>query len=153
MSRTALALTLGLALAGSGCNWFRKKQPPPPPPPPPPQVVTPQTQPAPPKPAPQKVKPAPEPATPPPAPALGQILTNEQRAQYKREFDASLQVAQQALARVAGQPLSRDQAESANRIRSFVTQARETASRDPQAAAQLARRAEVLARDLLNSIR
>ena len=172
MSRTALLPIIALSLATGGC-WFKKKPPPAPPPPPapaptatqptptsPPTVQPPKREAPPPKPKPAAAEPAtplpsPVPQVPAPAPqapVLGPMLTTEQRAQYRQQYDGSLKVAQDALARIAGKPLTRDQAESANRIRSFISQARDAQARDPITAAQLARRAEILARDLLNSI-
>jgi hypothetical protein len=47
----------------------------------------------------------------------------------------------------------RARSEGAGLVRSFLSQADEAQSKDPSAAAQLARRAELLARDLLNSLR
>ncbi|MBI4893884.1 MAG: hypothetical protein HY821_24925, partial [Acidobacteria bacterium] len=63
------------------------------------------------------------------------------------------QFARQTLTRLTGRALSRDQAETASRIRSFLSQADEAQAKDPSLAAQLARRAELLARDLLNSVK
>ncbi len=114
-------------------------------PPPPAPVVHP------PKPKPE---PAQAPAQPPaPPPAFGQILTPQQQTEFRRSYQQSAQIARQTLSHLSGRALSRDQADTANRIRSFLSQADEAQSKDPSVAAQLARRAELLARDLLNSFR
>jgi len=119
--------------------------PPAPQPPPPAQVAHP------PKPKPE---PAQAPAQPPaPPPALGQILTPQQQTELRRSYQQSAQFARQTLSQLSGRALSQDQADTANRVRSFLSQADEAQSKDPSAAAQLARRAELLARDLLNSFR
>jgi hypothetical protein len=91
----------------------------------------------------------PTPAQPPPA--FGQILTPQQQAEFRRSYQQSAQFARQTLSQLSGRALSRDQADTANRIRSFLSQADEAQSKDPSAAAQLSRRAELLARDLLKS--
>ncbi len=173
------ALLAVLTLSSGGCNWFRRtpapKPPPTPAPAPAPATSTPE--PVPPAPAPSAPAPSPTPAAPqpstpapavhppkpksepapvvatppPPPPALGQILTPQQQAEFRRSYQQSAQFARQTLSRLSGRTLSRDQAETATRIRSFLSQADEAQSRDPAVAAQLARRAELLARDLLNS--
>lgn len=100
----------------------------------------------------------PKPSTPPPVqpappkPALGQILTPQQQAESRKAYQQSAQAARQALARIQGRALTRDQADSANRVRSFLKQADEAQAQDPSAAAQLARRAELLARDLVSGL-
>jgi len=108
--------------------------------------------PAPPPPAQPSATP-PSPTPTPPPPAFGQILTSQQQAEFRRSYQQSAQSARQALSQVSGRPLTRDQADTANRIRSFLSQADEAQPRDPAAAAQLARRAELLARDLLSSLK
>jgi len=118
-----------------------------PPPAPPAQVVHPPK----PKPEPAQSPAPPEPA--PPAPAFGQILTPQQQTELRRSYQQSAQFARQTLSQLSGRALSQDQADTANRIRSFLSQADEAQSKDPSVAAQLARRAELLARDLLNSLR
>ncbi|WP_321478188.1 hypothetical protein [uncultured Paludibaculum sp.] len=137
-----------------------QQQPQPQPEPPPAQQQPeppPQQQPVPVQLPPSKPKPAPAP-TPPPAPkpappAFGQILSPQQQTELRNSYQQSAKLARQVLNLVKGKALSRDQAESANRIRSFLLQADEAQAKDPAAAAQLAHRAEVLARDLQSSIR
>jgi hypothetical protein len=91
--------------------------------------------------------------TVPVPPAFGQILTPQQQADFRKSYQQSAQSARQALGQIAGRALTRDQADTANRIRSFLSQADEAQPKDLSTAAQLARRAELLARDLLSSIR
>jgi hypothetical protein len=71
----------------------------------------------------------------------------------RRSYQQSAQFARQTLSQLSGRALSQDQADTANRVRSFLSQADEAQSKDASVAAQLARRAELLARDLLNSFR
>jgi outer membrane biosynthesis protein TonB len=182
-SRPAIfALLAVMALSAGGCKSSRRTAAPAPPPPPvsasapaasPPAPVVPPPKPkpepaqetAPPAPQPpppaQVVpppKPKPEPAQapaqpPPPSPAFGQILTPQQQTELRRSYQQSAQFARQTLSQLSGRALSQDQADTANRVRSFLSQADEAQSKDPSVAAQLARRAELLARDLLNSFR
>lgn len=177
------ALLAVTALSAGGCKWSRRASAPAPPPLPVPASAPAVSQPAPPAPVvppptpnpepaqetapsappaqvvhPPKPKPepaqAPAPAEPaPPAPAFGQILTPQQQTELRRSYQDSAQFARQTLSQLSGRALSQDQADTANRIRSFLSQADEAQSKDPSVAAQLARRAELLARDLLNSLR
>jgi hypothetical protein len=96
---------------------------------------------------------APAPQQSPPPPAFGQIIDPQQQAEFRRAYQESAKAARQALGQLSGRALSRDQADTANRIRSFLSRADEAQAKDPSTAAQLARRAELLARDLLNSLR
>lgn len=150
--RGILSLVALLVLSTGGCKWFRRTPPPPPVPAPAP-VSKPAPTPPPPAP-PAKPKPDPAPDQPPsPPPSLGQILTPQQQADFRRSYQQSAQIARQILSQLSGRALTRDQAETANRIRSFLSQADEAQSKDPSAGSQLARRAEILARDLLATIR
>lgn len=162
--RAVLALLAVFALDAGGCKGHRRTSAPVPPPTPAP-AAAPAPAPAPaaakPQPTPQapvvyppkpKPEPAQVPAPPPPAPpAFGQILTPLQQTEFHRSYQVSAQFSRQTLGQLSGRALSRGQAETANRIRSFLSQADEIQSKDPAVAAQLARRAELLARDLLHS--
>lgn len=126
---------------------------------PPQQVPTPppaQPQPA---PIPPKPKPAvqtPKPQAPAPAPAppsFGQILSPQQQTELRNSYQQNAQFARQVLGQVKGRALSREQAETANRIRSFLSQADEAQAKDPATASQLAQRAQILARDLQSALR
>lgn len=123
------------------------------------QVPTPapaQPQPA---PVPTKPKPVvqtPKPPAPTPAPAppsFGQILSPQQQTELRNSYQQNAQFARQVLGQVKGRALSREQAETANRIRSFLSQADEAQAKDPATAAQLAQRAQILARDLQSALR
>lgn len=119
--------------------------PPPPahrPPPRRPVVTT-----APPKPA----APA-QPETAPPAPRLGQLFTPDQEREYNRTLDESLERVKRALAVVSAKPLSPEQSEIANKIRTFQKQAEQAREQDLLTAVTLAKRADVLARDLLERV-
>jgi hypothetical protein len=84
---------------------------------------------------------------------LGEILTDEQKAEYRRTFQQSDSAARQLLSNITGRTLNSDQQDVLARIRSFLEQATEAANSDWSLAAQLARRAELLARDLASTIR
>lgn len=126
---------------------------------PPQQVPTPapaQPQPAPVPPKPKPVVPTPKPPAPAPAPAppsFGQILSPQQQTELRNSYQQNAQFARQVLGQVKGRALSREQAETANRIRSFLSQADEAQAKDPATAAQLAQRAQILARDLQSALR
>lgn len=137
---------------------------------PPPKESTPAPQPAPPvketrpttpkieKPSPAPVKRSPSPRTTTQAPAqpipqLGTILTPTQRAQYQQTLDESLNRAKNLLIQTRGRKLSASQTESATRVRSFIRQAEEIKAQDLTTAVQLARRADLLAQQLAQSLR
>lgn len=126
---------------------------------PPQQVPTPapaQPQPAPVPPKPKPVVQTPKPPAPAPAPAppsFGQILSPQQQTELRNSYQQNAQFARQVLGQVKGRALSREQAETANRIRSFLSQADEAQAKDPATAAQLAQRAQILARDLQSALR
>lgn len=148
----ACALAVGLALCSPGCRWFRRTPKTPPPPPPATRPLPPPVQPAP-KPAP-KPKPEPPPEPPPsPPPVLGQILNPQQKAQLQGAYEQSARAARELLERISGRALTPEQSEAAGRVRSFLSQAAQAKEKDPSTAAQLARRAELLARDLAGSLR
>lgn len=179
-SRSAIALLL--MLTTTGCSWFGRKpkaprtppapvpvvtqsppvqaqpdpQPPQPEPQPQPPPEPPAQQPQPPTPQPQPAQPVqtpkPKQAPKPAPPAFGQILTPQQQQDLGRSYQQSSAAARQVLTQMKGRALSRDQAETANRIRSFLLQADEARAKDPATAAQLAHRAEVLARDLQSTL-
>ena len=65
-----------------------------------------------------------------------------------RSVEQSLVPARALLARLRGRQLTSDQSETAARIRTFLGQAEQARKTDLRSAVQLARRAEVLARDL-----
>lgn len=90
------------------------------------------------------------PPAPAPSPApLAQMLTEEERADLNRALDQSLSSARQSLSEISERNLSPDQAETVSLVRAFVSQAERARSTDLNTAAQLARRAELLARSLV----
>jgi hypothetical protein len=95
--------------------------------------------------------PAPPPETPP-LPKLGQIFTAAQLREYNQTLDRSLERVRRALAIAAGKNLNADQSEIVNRIRTFQRQAEQAREQDLVTAVNLARRADLLARDLLERL-
>lgn len=120
------------------------------PPPPPPRPAT-ATQP--PRPAPSApVATIPEPVPIVPAPKLGQVFTEAQSRDYNRNLNESLERVRQALAFLAAKSLSQDQMETVSRITNFQKQAEQAREQDLVTAVNLARRADVLAQDLLKRL-
>jgi len=110
-----------------------------------------------PAPAPPKVQAtAPTPAQPePPAvapPKLGQLFTPEQAREYNQALAESFARVDSALARLEGKHLSAEQSETAERIRTFRRQAEQAREQDLVTAVSLARRADLLAKDLLGRL-
>ncbi|MGC4056201.1 MAG: hypothetical protein QM757_45935 [Paludibaculum sp.] len=131
-------------------------QPEPQQPVPTPPPVQPQPAPQPSKPKPTISTPKPQPPAPAPTPAppsFGQILSPQQQTELRNSYQQNAQSARQVLNQIKGRALSRDQVEAANRIRSFLSQADEAQAKDPATAAQLAQRAQILARDLQSSLK
>ena len=92
-------------------------------------------------------KPIPVPKTEDPQ-RFGQILSADERTQYRTMYERSSSAARDILKNLTARELAGDALASVGRIRSFLAQAQEAATTDWSAAAQLAYRAEVLARDL-----
>lgn len=90
-----------------------------------------------------------EQAPPVPAPKLGQIFTTEQRNEYNRSLDESLDRVRKLLVQVQGRTLREPQMELVQRIRAFEKQAMQARDQDLVSAVSLANRADVLARDLM----
>ena len=115
--------------------------------------------PPPPAPVPRRPAPAPRVATPTPPPApdlppprLGQIFTAEQLREYRRNLDESLERVRRALVTVVGKTLNRDLTEMVGRIQTFQRQAEQARESDLVTAVNLARRADLLAQDLLKRL-
>jgi len=87
-----------------------------------------------------------------PAPKLGQIFTAVQLREYNQALDQSLERVRRALAIAAGKNLNANQTEVVNRIRTFQKQAEQARDQDLVTAVNLARRADLLARDLLERL-
>jgi len=93
--------------------------------------------------------PMPEPV---PAPRLGQIFTAEQLREYNRSIDDSLERVKKVLAMVAGRSLNAELTAILNRIQTFQRQAEQARESDLVTAVNLARRADVLAQDLITRL-
>ena len=87
------------------------------------------------------------------APQLGELLSEDKRSEFRSEFEQSLERARGALSLASRRSLTRPQRETASRVRTFIRQAEEAQSRDISTAVQLARRADLLAQDLAQTIR
>ena len=77
------------------------------------------------------------------------MLTPDEKADLSRALDQSLSSARQNLSDISAQNLSPQEAETVNLVRAFVSQAERARETDLSTAAQLARRAELLARSLI----
>ena len=104
------------------------------------------------QPPPTTTPPGPEAPPPQPVPQLGVILTPEQRQKYEADYAASMASAQHGLVLAAEYKLTPAQTETVSRIKSFMRLAENVHERDPATAAQLARRAALLAEDLLKTL-
>lgn len=115
---------------------------------------------APPKPVPPArlpARPSPEnaaAAAPPPAaaPKPVQILSSEQQRIYGRQYDESVQSARGVLAVLAGKNLTAEQRGEVNQINAFLRQAEQARESDLSTAVEFARRADLLAKDLLGRL-
>lgn len=106
-------------------------------------------------PKPVEPAPAPQPSEPAAAaaPRLGEVLPDALAAQYTRQLDADMAAARQVLEALRGRRLTREQTELAGRIRTFLQQAAQIRRRDLAAAAELGRRAALLAQELERTLR
>jgi hypothetical protein len=89
---------------------------------------------------------------PEPAPQLSEMLTPAQRRQYEAGFAQSTRSAKAALSKTSGRILTPEQTQTAERIQTFLDQAEKSRPGDLGTALQLARRADLLAQDLLKSL-
>jgi len=100
-------------------------------------------------------KPPPPVAAPPEsptAPKLAQMLTAEELRDNTRTLEESLERVNRALAGVEGKNLSAEQKETVLRIRTYWKQAEQVREQDLLTAVSLARRADLLAKDLLEHL-
>jgi hypothetical protein len=88
-------------------------------------------------------------AAPPEPQHLGRILSPDEVAEYRAAYEHSAAAAREMLKSLTSSRLPAGSADSLGRIQSFLTQAQEASSSDLPKAAQLAYRAEILARDLI----
>ena len=160
MKRRATMVLLVMAGATApGCFW--KKKPATATSPPPPQRRTVPRKSAPAKKAAAKPRPSTQPVEPstaeavqkPAAGSLTEILTPEQRQELSRELSQSLSSARRGLEAAARRSLTLEQFETMELARSFIAQAERARQSDLSLAAQLARRADLLARALLSATR
>ena len=91
-------------------------------------------------------------AEPAPAPRLGQIFPPDKLQEYNRELKESLDRVDGALVRLERKKLNSRQREDVERIRTFRKQAEQAREQDLVTAVSLARRADVLAKDLLERL-
>lgn len=112
-----------------------------------------------PAPAPPKAEPIPPPpvveSPPPPAaePKLGEVIPEAQRRLYLQALEDNLESARRGLSALQGRTLNREQTETEGRIRAFIKQAEDARATDVGIAVQLSRRAALLAKDLLESLK
>jgi len=99
-------------------------------------------------------KPVPAPPENPPAPApkLAQILTPEETRRNNQELDQSMERVRRVLAMVGNRNLSLELRDVVDRVRTYLTQAEQTREQDLVTAVNLARRADLLAKDLLERL-
>jgi len=130
---------------------YQKNKPPDQPPPPKRATRPPNPTQTPPATAPQ----SPPPAAAPPAdgPRLGDILTPDQQRQYNAAIELSLSHVQTSLSNIASHQLTKEQEATFAQVQNFVQQAQATRKDDLAAAKSLAERAEVLAHDLVESLK
>jgi hypothetical protein len=100
---------------------------------------------------------APPPAVIPPEPQptpprLTQIFTAEQLREYNRSLDESLDRVKKVLGSVAGKNLTPEQVQVVGRIQTFQKQAEQAREQDLVTAVNLARRADLLAQDLVKRL-
>jgi hypothetical protein len=138
---------------------------------PPPSIEaqsTPQAAPAPPKPrrgkrnprtrqvtaAEERAASVPPAGTPPsaPQPRLGEILSPEELREHAENFNRSVRETRAMLAQILKHKLTAEQSQTAARIQTFLQQGEEARRPDLVAAVNLARRAELLAKDLLGQL-
>ncbi len=98
--------------------------------------------------------PRPSPSEPPPAaaPKLAQILTPEESRRNTQELQQYTERVNRALAMVAGKNLTAEQKDIADRVRTYLLQAEQAREQDLVTAVNLARRADLLAADLLERL-
>jgi hypothetical protein len=102
--------------------------------------------------APKPVSPGPVTPEPPVTPRLAQMYTPEERRENTRVLDESLDRVNRILIIVEGKNLTADQKAEAERIRTFRKQAEQAREQDLPTAVSLAKRADLLAKDLLERL-
>ena len=98
-------------------------------------------------------KPQPPPENPPVAsPKLAQILTPEESRRNTQELEQYVESVRRALAKLMGKNLNPEQKDTARLIQTFLTQAEQAREQDLVTAVNLAKRADLLAKDLLERL-
>jgi hypothetical protein len=98
-------------------------------------------------------KPPPQPENPPvAAPKLAQILTPEESRRNTQELEQYVESVRRALAKLMGKNLNAEQKVTAQLIQTFLTQAEQAREQDLVTAVNLAKRADLLAKDLLERL-
>ena len=87
-----------------------------------------------------------------PHPACSQIFTAEQLREYNRTLEDSLDRVRKVLGTVASKNLNSEQAQMVQRIQTFQKQAEQAREQDLVTAVNLARRADLLAQDLIKRL-
>jgi hypothetical protein len=87
-----------------------------------------------------------------PTPRLGPIFTAEQLRDYNRAVDENLDRVRKILGSVAGRNLNAELTEIVSRIQTFQKQAEQAREQDLVTAVNLARRADLLAQDLVKRL-
>jgi len=107
-----------------------------------------------PKPVANVPKPQPAPNETPAVPALrlSQILTPEESRRNTQELDQYTESVKKALARLVGKNLTADQKNTAERVQTYLSQAEQAREQDLVTAVSLAKRADLLAKDLLERL-
>lgn len=88
----------------------------------------------------------------PPTRRLGQIFTADQLRDYNRALEESLDRVRRVLGSVAGRNLNPELTEIVSRIQTFQKQAEQAREQDLVTAVNLARRADLLAQDLIKRL-
>lgn len=159
-----MLLVVALCASNSACWWSKKparttNRIPPPPPPAQKKKVAAKPKPARGRPEQRATREPPKAAgsgpasAPAPAPPLGQMLSQEERTELTRSLDRNQSDARLAMSRLSGHTLTSEQLQSLNLVQALLAQADKARHTDLAMAAELARRAGLLARDLLNSVR
>jgi hypothetical protein len=117
----------------------------------PPRPAPPPRRPTPPPPSSVKVTP-PETAPPPPTPRITQLLTPQESSSLIRMYDDSMGRVDRALTDLGKKSLASSDRDTVDLIRNFQTQARQAREQDLVTAVGLAKRADVLAKDLLGRV-
>lgn len=98
--------------------------------------------------------PAAQEAAPAPVPQLGQMLSDAQRREYEARIHDALERARANLRKARNNPrLTEAQQRMAAQVDTFVDQAEERRKTDLVSSRSLAERADLLARDLVESLR